>query len=99
MWKVKFEVVAPEILDCEDCHCSICTKSGYLHLIVPTDNFSLLQGEEYFALYAFNTKVAKHCFCKICGIKPFYVLRSNPDEVSVNVYCIDGPHPLEIHLT
>jgi hypothetical protein len=33
--------------------------------------------------------VAKHTFCKICGIHPFYVPRSDPDKVDVNARCLD----------
>ena len=39
--------------------------------------------------YTFNTGVAKHTFCKVCGIKPFYIPRSNPDGVAVNAHCLD----------
>jgi len=49
----------------------------------------LLQGEEYLTTYTFDTHEAKHNFCKICGTKSFYIPRSNPDGVSVNVRCLD----------
>jgi hypothetical protein len=32
---------------------------------------------------------AQHLFCEICGIKLFYVPRSNPDGFSVNLRCLD----------
>ena len=86
---VRFEVEAPEKLKCEDCNCTICTKSGYLHLIVPESRFELLSGEQNLATYTFNTGVAQHRFCKTCGIKPFYVPRSNPDGYDVNVRCFE----------
>ena len=63
--------------------------SGYLHLIVPRDNFRLVSGESELTTYSFNTGVAKHRFCRNCGIKPFYIPRSNPDGVDVNVNCLD----------
>ena len=63
--------------------------TGYLHLIVPKSNFTLLSGESSLQTYTFNTGVAKHYFCKICGIKPFYIPRSNPDGMDVNVNCLD----------
>ena len=88
---VKFEVEAPEDVEIEDCNCSICTKSGYLHLIVPGSKFRLLAGEEQLQTYTFNSGVAKHRFCGVCGIKPFYIPRSNPDGVDVNVHCLDTP--------
>ena len=86
---VKFEIDAPEQLEVEDCNCSICSKSGYLHLIIPLSRFTLLSGEESLSTYSFNTGVAKHTFCKICGVKPFYVPRSNPDGIDINVRCLD----------
>jgi hypothetical protein len=87
--RVRFEVTAPADLDVSDCNCSICNKSGFLHLIVPAARFVLLQGTEHLSTYTFNTGVAKHHFCSHCGVKSFYIPRSHPDGVSVNVRCID----------
>ncbi len=92
---VHFEVEAPERIRCEDCNCSICSKSGYLHLIVPKSKFKLLRGEDVLTSYTFGTSTAKHQFCKICGIKSFYIPRSNPDGYDVNVRCLD-PQPKEL---
>lgn len=86
---VRFEVDAPAVLTVQDCNCSICRKTGYLHLIVPRSRFRLLQGEASLSTYTFNTGVAQHRFCAVCGIKSFYVPRSNPDGVDVNVRCLD----------
>lgn len=94
---VRFEVEAPERVKCSDCNCSICLKSGFLHLIVPRSKFRLLQGEERITTYTFNTGVAQHKFCRTCGIKSFYIPRSNPDGVDVNVRCLEPqPRALEI---
>jgi hypothetical protein len=87
--RVRFEVVAPARIEVLDCDCSICLKSGYLHLIVPNSSFKLLCGADTLTTYEFNTKTAKHLFCSICGIKPFYVPRSHPDGYSVNARCLD----------
>lgn len=86
---VRFTVEAPEQIVAQDCNCSICAKAGFLHLIVPKSKFTLLSGGDSLTTYAFNTGVAKHTFCKVCGIKPFYTPRSNPDGVDVNVRCLD----------
>jgi hypothetical protein len=94
---VRFEVEAPEEVEVERCNCSICFKSGFLHLIVPRSRFRLLSGEDSLTTYTFNTGVARHTFCKVCGIKPFYVPRSNPDGVDVNVNCLDS-RPAEIRV-
>lgn len=63
--------------------------TGFLHLIVPASKFRLSSGENYLTTYEFNTKTAKHTFCRICGVKAFYIPRSNPDGYSVNLRCID----------
>jgi hypothetical protein len=87
--RVRFEVLASENLRVSDCDCSICAKSGYLHLIVPKERFRLLSGSDALATYEFNTRTAKHLFCSVCGIKSFYIPRSHPDGVSVNARCLD----------
>ena len=86
---VTFEVLAPAEVEIDDCNCSICAKTGYLHLIVPKDRFHLLTGEDKLTVYEFNTKTAKHLFCSVCGIKSFYVPRSHPDGYSVNFRCLE----------
>jgi len=90
--EVQFQVEAPDVIECTECNCSICTKSGYLHLIVPKSRFKLLQGEGSLTTYTFDSAVAKHRFCMICGIKSFYIPRSNPDGFDINVHCLD-PQP------
>lgn len=86
---VRYEVDAPEILEVQSCNCSICAKTGYLHLIVPASRLRLQQGRDDLVSYTFNTHTAQHLFCRTCGIKSFYVPRSNPDGYSVNVRCLD----------
>ncbi len=73
-----------------DCNCSICRKKGFLHLIVSPEDFSLLQGQEMLRTYTFNTHTARHLFCGICGIHPFYHPRSHPNDIDVNIRCLDG---------
>jgi hypothetical protein len=73
-----------------DCNCSICLKKGFLHLIVPAENFTLVQGLDSLITYTFNTGIAKHTFCRICGIHPFYRPRSHPEAWDVNLRCLDG---------
>jgi hypothetical protein len=76
-------------LEAIECNCSICTKKGFIHIIVPPDRFTLLQGEDSLATYTFNTGIAKHQFCRTCGIHPFYRPRSHPDCYDVNARCLD----------
>ena len=86
---IQFEVEAPDVIEADLCNCSICRKSGFLHLIVPLSRFRLLTGEDHLTTYTFNTGVAKHTFCNVCGVKPFYTPRSNPDGIVINVHCLD----------
>jgi hypothetical protein len=86
---VRFQVVVDQ-QKADDCNCSICRKKGFLHLIVPHDKFTLLQGTDELTTYTFNTGVAQHKFCRVCGMHPFYIPRSHPDCIDVNVRCLDG---------
>ena len=86
---IAFEVEAPARVTVSECNCSICRMSGYLHLIVPRSRFRLLRGAEVLTEYRFNTGIAQHLFCSRCGVKSFYVPRSNPDGYSINLCCLD----------
>ncbi len=97
--RVAFEVDAPARIDAIECNCSICRMTGYLHLIVPASRFRLLRGAGDLTAYAFNTGVAKHTFCRVCGVKPFYVPRSNPDGFDINVNCLDGATIVAVDVT
>jgi hypothetical protein len=86
---VAFEVEAPAHVVVSECNCSICRMSGFLHLIVPRTRFRLLRGADALTEYRFNTGTARHLFCRRCGVKSFYVPRSNPDGYSVNLRCLE----------
>jgi len=86
---VRFELDAPARLHAHECNCSICRMTGFLHVIVPASRFRLLTDREALTTYTFNTGIAQHYFCRRCGIKSFYVPRSNPDGYSVNARCLD----------
>jgi len=88
---VRFAVrVAEDAHVAQACNCSICFKVGFLHVIVERGAFELLQGAERITTYTFNTGVAQHTFCGVCGVKAFYTPRSHPDGVSANLRCFDG---------
>jgi hypothetical protein len=72
--------------------------TGFVHIIVPERRFRLLQGEPALTAYTFNTGVARHLFCAVCGVKSFYRPRSNPDGWSVNARCLDEPGVLHLDL-
>ena len=86
---VAWEADLPDEIVADACNCSICEMTGFVHVIVPASRFRLVQGEEALATYTFNTGTAKHLFCRICGVKSFYVPRSNPDGYSLNLACMD----------
>ena len=87
--RVRFRVTA-DLARVTECNCSVCTKKAFLHLVVPQPSFELMSGEEELTTYRFNTGVAKHTFCRHCGVHAFYVPRSDPDKIDVNVRCLDG---------
>lgn len=87
--QVRFRVQADLATGVSECNCSICSKKGILHLVVPLDRFAVLQGKDALTSYRFGSRVAQHTFCRHCGMHPFYVPRSDPDKVSVNARCLD----------
>jgi hypothetical protein len=90
--RVRFEVDG-EPAEIVECNCSICSRKGYLHWIVPRDAFRLLEGADDIVTYRFGTGVAQHHFCRHCGVTSFYVPRSHPDGIDVNVRCLAGVDP------
>ena len=86
---VAFEVLAPDEIEVRECNCSMCSRVGFQHYIVPKSRFRLLRGEDALTTYSFNTRTAKHLFCSVCGVKSFYVPRSHPDGYSINYRCLD----------
>jgi len=93
---VRYEVTLPSAqVRVDDCDCSICSMTGYLHLIVPEKDFRLTEGRRDTTTYRFGTGAAQHIFCSQCGIKSFYRPRSHPGHISVNYRCLDEGHGLE----
>ncbi len=95
--RVRFEV-SGQIDQVLDCNCSICSKKGFLHWIVEPEQFRLLSSSDALALYEFNTKTAKHYFCAACGISSYYIPRSHPNMIDVNVRCLDGVNLEELEI-
>lgn len=95
---VVWEAETEDHLFADACNCSICAMTGFLHVIVPRSRFRLLTGEDQLAEYTFNTGAAKHLFCKVCGVKSFYVPRSNPDGYSLNLRCMDRSQFLSVEI-
>ena len=78
------------------CNCSICSMTGFLHVMVPHDRFELLSGRDALTSYRFGSGAADHLFCSNCGVKSFYQPRSHPDAWSVNVNCLDEAPELSV---
>jgi hypothetical protein len=87
--KIRYRVQV-ENLEAVECNCSICKKKGFIHLILPAARFRLLRGQSDLSTYTFNTGIAKHHFCRHCGIHAFYRPRSHPDGYDINLRCLDG---------
>ena len=85
--RFRIRLSSPKALEC---NCSICARKGFINLIVGPEDFELLRGDELLASYRFNTRVAEHRFCKVCGIHPFSRPRSHPGSYDVNARCLDA---------
>jgi hypothetical protein len=93
---VRFEADVAAEVELLDCNCSICSMTGFRHLIVPHRDFRLLSGKDGLTSYRFGTGAANHLFCARCGIKSFYQPRSHPSAWSVNLNCLDDPSLLSV---
>ncbi|WP_309611838.1 GFA family protein [Sphingomonas sp.] len=81
-----------------DCNCSVCTMTGFLHVIVPHEEFVLLSGTDVLVSYRFGTGAAEHLFCSRCGVKSFYQPRTHATAWSVNARCLDVPPTLAVEV-
>jgi hypothetical protein len=77
------------------CTCSICRMRGAVAVTSTPQDFAITQGVASLATYRFNTKVAEHHFCRECGIYTHHKRRSNPDQLGVNVACLEGISPFD----
>ncbi|WP_417481818.1 GFA family protein [Maricaulis sp.] len=87
---VRFAAILPDNVVALSCNCSICAKTGFIHVITPGADFRIMHGEDMLTEYRFNTGTAKHYFCRQCGVEAFNVPRSHPDDWSVNLRCFDA---------
>src|SRR3954467_3981099 len=96
---VRFKAEVPARVEVLDCNCSICSASGFLHLIVPHQDCKLLPGGRALTSARFGTGAADHLFCGTCGIKSFYQPRSHPEAWSVNLNALDDVSGLAVTAT
>ncbi|MGQ0660855.1 GFA family protein [Sphingosinicella sp.] len=94
--RVRFAVDVAEAVEVLDCNCSMCAMTGFRHLIVPHEDFTLLSGAGDLTSYRFGTDAAEHLFCRHCGVKSFYQPRSHREAWSVNLNALDDPGALAI---
>ena len=81
------------IVDPRRCDCSMCRRKGAIVASVSLAGIRVLEGQESLRLYQFNTKVARHYFCGVCGIYTHHQRRSNPDQYGYNIGCLEGINP------
>jgi len=77
------------------CTCSICRMRGAVAVTSTPEAFRITQGEDKLATYRFNTKTAEHHFCSVCGIYTHHKRRSDPNQLGVNVACLEGVSPFD----
>ena len=90
---IKFEIDS-DLEKIVQCNCSICIKRNAKMIMIPKENFELLEGSENLSLYQFNTEIAKHFFCKKCGIYTHHNRKSDPNGMGVNLGCVEGLDPM-----
>jgi hypothetical protein len=91
---VKFRVTLTEgVASARRCTCSICRMRGAVAVTSTPSGFRLTEGQDKLATYRFNTKTAEHHFCSVCGIYTHHKRRSNPNQLGVNVACLEGVSP------
>eukprot|EP00051_Salpingoeca_urceolata_P031551 m.11955 g.11955 ORF g.11955 m.11955 type:complete len:208 (-) comp4154_c0_seq1:83-706(-) len=86
---VRFEATTPKIIRIIDCNCSFCSMKGNGYFVVPQPAFNLVKGEDVLTLYEFNTKTAKHLFCRVCGVQSFFRPRAEPSAYAIYATCLD----------
>ena len=79
------------------CTCSICRMRGAVAVTSSHENFKITEGEDFLATYRFNTNTAEHHFCTVCGVYTHHKRRSNPDQLGVNVACLEGVSPFDFN--
>jgi hypothetical protein len=93
---IKFTAELPQgLASARRCTCSICRMRGAIAVTSTHEGFKILEGEEKLATYRFNTKTAEHHFCSVCGIYTHHKRRSNPNQLGVNVACLEGVSPFD----
>ncbi len=86
---VRYEV-EPVFTEITQCDCSLCLKKNALMTAVPKEALTLLTDWNEMTEYNWNTRIARHFFCRTCGIYTFHQKRSAPDHYGINIRTLEG---------
>jgi len=93
---VRFTVELPQgLASARRCTCSLCRMRGAVAVTGDPATLEIQSGADKLATYRFNTGVAEHHFCSVCGIYTHHKRRSNPNQIGLNVACLDGLSPFD----
>lgn len=94
---VEIELHLPEgVVSPRRCDCSFCRRRSAIMGTTRLNDIRILKGEDKLTLYQFNTCVARHYFCSVCGIYTHHQRRSDPNEYGFNVACLEGVNPRDL---
>jgi hypothetical protein len=51
--------------------------------------FVLESSSDFLGEYMWNKRIAKHYFCNECGVYTHHIRRRDPEQISVNLMCVD----------
>jgi hypothetical protein len=71
---------------------------GAIAVTGAAESFTLISGADKLAAYRFNTRVAEHHFCSVCGVYTHHRRRSNPGELGINAACLEGVSPFDFSI-
>jgi hypothetical protein len=88
---IKFSYEGEDIQKGLRCTCSICSRKGAIMSaeVIPAEALKIEANAIDIGLYQFDNKVAKHYFCKTCGIYTHNETLRSPGQMRVNLACIE----------
>jgi hypothetical protein len=92
---IRFKVET-EVSEVTTCDCSLCAMRNAVMVKVPENALTVIEGQAELTLYQWNTRRAKHYFCRRCGIYVFHRKRAAPDHFGVNVFCLENFDPASV---
>ncbi len=89
---IKFEFEGPAIESGVKCNCSICRRKGAMmsSFLLASSEIRISAAEDSLSTYEFGSGIAKHHFCKKCGIYTFHQTLRKVGHYRVNIGCLDG---------